>query len=99
MNFFESKEPVESNDEELTLEKLNEMGVDYKHWPDKNGKQIYRFFNITEISPGVFNLKAKDKKVIFYAVHFDNGKFKSLQDKNIEISPEDLFGQKKQLKI
>jgi hypothetical protein len=88
---FNKKNEFLENTEQATIEKLDSLEINYKHSLDKNGKVIYRFFNVTEENLGVFILDAKDKKVVFHTFHFGEDRFKHPEDKNSDISPDNLI--------
>jgi len=81
---FNREKNIESIDmiEKSIIEKLDSLGINYKHLKNKDGKLIYRFFNVKELGRGIFHLDAKDKNIIYHAFHFGKGKFKHPENKN-----------------
>ena len=92
-NFFSKEKENNSSEsaEKIILAKLDSFGINYKHSKDRDGRSTYAFLNVQEADGGAFYLDAKDKKVLYFSFHHDEGKFKHPEDGH-EISSDELLG-------
>jgi hypothetical protein len=86
----EKTNPIETSNQ-VIIEKLDSLGVNYKSSINGNSESEYTFFNVLEEGSGVFSLDAQGKRVIFQTLHFDENNFKHPDNKKNTISPKDLL--------